>query len=262
MSGLPITGDFDGDGKEDLGAWADDRFTIDFGSNGLTGNSDLAFGFGFASVRERPIASDFDGDGITDLGLFVPDRGGMTPTEAGEWFMFMSNGQSLITRNTLNGGIFFKPTPFGSDRFAQFGDEFGLPIPGNFDPPIASAQVPGGFTNSRQNVDVDNDGFISPLDALLVINKINSGDTSLVATPFARAPFVDVNGDGNCSPIDALLVINWLNAHTGDSTPIGEAEGEAASTDDFFSQLGSSTKSDDSFSALLAIDDLHTHHKK
>ena len=103
---------------------------------------------------------------------------------------------------------------------------------------------------------MNNDGVVSPLDALLIINKLNSGDPSLVSTPFTSAPFVDVNGDGSCAPIDALIVINWLNSHSG-STPAGE--GEAA--DAFFSDLGRSS-SDDSLSALLAIDDYHLNRKK
>src|SRR6185369_7362025 len=99
-------------------------------------------------------------------------------TEAGEWYIFTfpraTNPQGIITRNTVNGGLFYQPTPFGNDLYAQFGDEFGLPVPGNFDPPVTSPQVPGSLNNSQLNVDVDNDGFVSPIDALLVINKLNS----------------------------------------------------------------------------------------
>ncbi len=35
----------------------------------------------------------------------------------------------------------FSPAPLGSDLFAQFGDNFGLPIVGNFDPPVGTPQV-------------------------------------------------------------------------------------------------------------------------
>jgi hypothetical protein len=41
-----------------------------------------------------------------------------------------------------------------------------------------------------------------------------------------RAPYVDVDGDGFCSPVDALIVIDWLNLQPADRG--GEAEGEAA----------------------------------
>ncbi len=44
---------------------------------------------------------------------------------------------------------------------------------------------------------------------------------------FEPPPYVDVNGDGYVSPIDALLVIDYLNGGSGEGE--GEAEGEAGS---------------------------------
>ena len=62
---------------------------------------------------------------------------------------------------------------------------------------------------------MNNDGSVSPIDGLLVINQLNllSGDVALSAPgPDPQVSgFVDVNGDGSISPIDALLVINALN---------------------------------------------------
>lgn len=266
MVGLPIVGDFDGDGIDDLGSWADDKFYLNLSTLGpIDGTADRIFTFGFASVRERPVAGDFDADGITDLGLWVPDRSGVAPSEAAEWYLLLSGGQTVGTGQTivqrLNAGggvISFKPTPFGNDLYAQFGDEFGLPVPGNFDPPITSTQPTGGYTNSRDRSDVDNDGSVSPIDALLIINLLNSGNTSLASTPFTHAPFVDVNGDGSVSPIDALMVINQLNSPSGDSGISGE--GEAADT--VFAELGNTSGSNDSLSALLLTDDYFTHRKK
>lgn len=261
MVGLPIVGDFDGDGIDDLGSWADDKFYLNLSTLGpIDGTADKTFTFGFASVRERPVAGDFDGDGIADLGLWVPDRAGIAPAEAAEWYIFISGGQSIVSRLAAEGGnLNFKPNPFGNDLFAQFGDEYGLPVPGNFDPPITSAQTAGSFTNSQFNLDVNNDGKISPIDALLVINRLNSGFTPLTSTPFSRAPFVDVNADGSCSPVDALMVINWLNLHPVANGVLGSAgeaisAGEADNADSVFTELGAGAGADDNTLALIAID--------
>lgn len=54
------------------------------------------------------------------------------------------------------------------------------------------------------HLDINDDGLISPVDALAVINRLNADETNGLAC--------DVNGDGACSPIDAILVINLLNA--------------------------------------------------
>ena len=63
--------------------------------------------------------------------------------------------------------------------------------------------------SSLHPMDTNNDGFVSPSDALLIINYMNAGGA---AVPPAGAPFLDVNGDGFVAPNDALLVINYLNA--------------------------------------------------
>ncbi|XZE56600.1 Calx-beta domain-containing protein [Planctomycetaceae bacterium SH139] len=61
-------------------------------------------------------------------------------------------------------------------------------------------------------LDVNGDGFTSPIDALQVINALNTKHESLVAYDEGDNA-LDTNGDGNISPIDALLVINKLNAN-------------------------------------------------
>jgi VCBS repeat-containing protein len=62
------------------------------------------------------------------------------------------------------------------------------------------------------NFDVNADGFISPIDALIVINDLNRNGTRLLSpTAFVPPPFLDVNGDGAVGPIDVLQVINFLN---------------------------------------------------
>lgn len=66
--------------------------------------------------------------------------------------------------------------------------------------------------NSSLPQDVNDDGVVSPVDALLIINEMSRIDSpegeegSLVASAF----YHDVNGDSNISGIDALQVINYL----------------------------------------------------
>ncbi|MBI2477539.1 MAG: hypothetical protein HYV60_02475, partial [Planctomycetia bacterium] len=68
------------------------------------------------------------------------------------------------------------------------------------------------FQNQINANDVNGDGFVSPLDVLIVINFLNAGNTSL-PTELGDPPiFLDVSGDNAVSPLDALIVINFLNA--------------------------------------------------
>ena len=75
-------------------------------------------------------------------------------------------------------------------------------------------------------LDVNGDGSISPIDAVLVINFLNGEQTKLVPLDAsiggpngmgAATAFIDTGGGTNgrgdnfVSPLDAILVINWLN---------------------------------------------------
>jgi len=61
-------------------------------------------------------------------------------------------------------------------------------------------------------LDVTLDGFVSPIDALMVINELNRAANTAVAAVAADAVLdLDVSNDGFVSPLDALLVINRLN---------------------------------------------------
>ncbi|MEZ6092320.1 MAG: dockerin type I domain-containing protein [Pirellulaceae bacterium] len=61
--------------------------------------------------------------------------------------------------------------------------------------------------------DVNDSGIVSPIDALLVINRLNrSGSGALLDRGTdSTEPYYDTNGDGSVSAIDALLVLNLLN---------------------------------------------------
>ena len=68
--------------------------------------------------------------------------------------------------------------------------------------------------NSAFPNDVDDDGQLTPSDAILVINSINNDGGRLLPTErdSNAAPFLDTDHDGYLAPLDALLVINELNA--------------------------------------------------
>jgi hypothetical protein len=76
--------------------------------------------------------------------------------------------------------------------------------------------------NPLQPTDVTGDGTTTAIDALRVINELNSMDRSgepvALANPYG---FTDVNGDGHVTALDALLVVNHLNrvSQSADSEP-------------------------------------------
>ena len=84
-------------------------------------------------------------------------------------------------------------------------------------------KIPSPWQNPLNALDVDASGFVEPIDALLVINRINRGGGGDLPPVAVVPPYYDVNGDRKVLPVDALLVINYLN-----SLPLnGESEGES-----------------------------------
>jgi hypothetical protein len=73
--------------------------------------------------------------------------------------------------------------------------------------------------------DVDVDGWIVPLDVLLVIDDINGYGTRELPSPYttmeAPPPYVDVSGNQVLSGEDILLVILYLNAYGAGPVPTG-----------------------------------------
>lgn len=81
------------------------------------------------------------------------------------------------------------------------------------------------WMNPNNPLDINNDGFVHPLDVLLVVNRINAEGTGDLSPPTGSewpATFYDCNGDNFISPLDVLQIINFLNASSS------SGEGEAA----------------------------------
>ncbi|MEM0924747.1 MAG: Ig-like domain-containing protein, partial [Planctomycetota bacterium] len=83
--------------------------------------------------------------------------------------------------------------------------------------------VSSRLQNPNLRFDVNDDGLVTPIDALLVINHLErSGQGSIPVTDEDSGPnFFDVNGDQFITPADALNVINELGRIVGN----GEGEG-------------------------------------
>ena len=82
--------------------------------------------------------------------------------------------------------------------------------------------VAGGLTpwhNPVDALDVNGDGLVTPLDALIVINRLNIEAAG--GEPASAAYYCDVNDDSFCTAQDVLIVINYLNAQA-----LPAAEGE------------------------------------
>ncbi len=98
-----------------------------------------------------------------------------------------------------------------------------------------SGNAGGEFTNAANPLDVNNDGFVSPIDALVIINALNSGGSRALTGGSGEGEsggrmYIDTNADGFLSAIDVLGVVNFLNRQAA----FGSGEGEGNSHDAAF----------------------------
>jgi hypothetical protein len=121
--------------------------------------------------------------------------------------------------------------------------------------------VGGGapLQNQRLPQDVNNDGQVSPIDALLIINQMNRADLTGEGEAVGGGQtqpkyYTDVNGDNLTTALDALQVINYLK-RMFDSQ--GNGEQVILVSNDPLPSQASEQSADDVF-ATLATEDSET----
>ncbi|TWT69332.1 tandem-95 repeat protein [Crateriforma conspicua] len=95
---------------------------------------------------------------------------------------------------------------------------------------LVSVQVIASrLQNQTEFNDVNDDGFITAIDALLIINELEraGGGPIAVEPDDVPPPYYDVSGDRFITAFDSLLVINHLN-RTGGGSVAGEGESSAS----------------------------------
>ncbi|MDX8551792.1 hypothetical protein KHC33_01230 [Methanospirillum sp. J.3.6.1-F.2.7.3] len=65
---VPLTGDWNGDGKSDIGVFRGRTWYLDYSGNGVWGTGDKTYTFGLAG--DVPLTGDWNGDGKSDIGVF------------------------------------------------------------------------------------------------------------------------------------------------------------------------------------------------
>ncbi len=72
------------------------------------------------------------------------------------------------------------------------------------------------WQNANNPRDVNASGQVTPLDVLLMVNRINAGQGGLLPAreTGSQEPLVDVSGDSALTPLDVLMVVNALNRYS------------------------------------------------
>lgn len=151
------------------------------------------------------VASETPGAVVGSLAVTDEDRDVYEFSVADERFEVAGNvlklkaGQSLESTGTISLNV---------SALALSGDTISRVFPIVVDIPMSSHQ------NQDNPSDVNNDGMVTPVDALILVNELNSGGGGPLPTEDdGEGPghLMDVNGDGVLSPMDVLIIINELN---------------------------------------------------
>ena len=233
-------------------AWLDFAETWDY----LHGNGDITGTFDFYTVITHEIGHAM-GLGHTDT---FTGSNIMDGIYEGEKTEFSVIDQRLILE-LYNGAVSVPNTLTFESHLLASSDTVGVHIV-TLSGEVEIANLDFGTRFIGQNPaireDVNGNGVVSPLDALLIINAFNVyGVGAIEDIGLNDSFFYDVSDDATVSPLDILIVFNFLNRTTSavvQSLPSAEVAAEIyldSMTSDR-SQCAPSSSSDTTFSALSA----------
>ncbi len=200
---LPLAGDFNGDGFDELALFLDGEWFIDINANGRWDENDVWLKLG--SRGDQPVVGDWDGDGKDDVGIFGKRWSGDDRALAGETGLPDPENLHRVKPKNLppteeqapDDPRLLKRSHHGTaradliDHVFRFGGEKDIAISGDFNGDgIATI---GTFRDGRWLLDIDGDGMLTE-DHDRQENFGEAGDLPLIG---------DFDGDG----IDELAIV-------------------------------------------------------
>ncbi|MGC3969068.1 MAG: VCBS repeat-containing protein [Pirellulales bacterium] len=160
VDGVPLSGDFNGDGLNEMAVFADGRWFVDFNGNSQWDAADLCIALGAAG--DHPVIGDWNGDGKDDIGVV------RRPAAQRRDVILAGAEQPVRSRK---GGEY------------SFGPAHGTPVVGDWT--NTGIDRIGVFHEGIWTLDVDGDRRFTQADS--VVRLGNQGDAPIVG---------DFNRDG------------------------------------------------------------------
>jgi len=242
---IPVVGDWNGDGRADLGLYYKGEWFLDLNGNGKWDEGDLWAKLG--SEADLPVVGDWDGDGKDDIGIFGPEwPGDPRHIENEPGLPDPDNVPTIKTKNVppnedeaTDGKRLMRLTARGDERadlidhVFQFGTATDKPIAGDWN----GDGIPsiGIFREGKWHFDMDGNGRWSTGDRtarfgekgdLPVIGDFNGDGIDEIGVFRAGKWIVDSNGNREIDASDRVFELGGA----GDLPVVGDFDGDG--TDD------------------------------
>lgn len=229
IEGVPVVGDFDGDGISEVGIYKEGYWMIDINRSGTWDKDDLMARLG--DITDTPVVGDWDGDGKDDIGIYGPIW--YLDPEAIAREPGLPNPENIPVTpaknvppaegEATNGARVMKLTSTGRQRTDAIDHVFGIdekrhiPVTGDWNG--NGIRSIGTFLDGVWRLDVNGNGRFGPEDKTVQFGR--AGDIPIVG---------DFSGDG----IDQIGVFRdgtWIidsnNNHIEDANDLRIVYGQA-----------------------------------
>lgn len=207
---IPVIGDWNGDGSDDLGVYHDGHFFLDLNGNGRWDDEDLWARLG--DELDFPVSGDWNGDGKDDIGIFGPAwPGDPQALQVESGLPDMRNRELPVPKpknvppqpeDATSGLRLLRRTAIGKtradviDHVFRYGASAQIPVTGDWSGD--GIKNIGVFRDGRWRLDADGDGRWSETDRVFEFGQ--EGDLPVVG---------DFNGDG-ISEIGVFRNGQWI----------------------------------------------------
>lgn len=242
-NGIPVTGDFNGDGKDDIAIFHKGEWFLDLNGNGQWDAEDLWAKLG--DEHDRPVTGDWDGDGKDDIGIFGPKWPGDPVHIENDPGLPDQDNQVLLKARAKNvppnpeqatdGERLMRLTSKGKqradliDHVFEFGNNGDIPIAGDWNGD--GIRSVGVFKDGKWHFDMDGDGRWSDGDKtaqfgekgdLPVVGDFNGDGTEEIAIFRNGQWIIDTNGNREIDPSDRTIQFG----QAGDKPIAGDFNGD------------------------------------
>ena len=241
LGGIPLAGDFDGDGIDEVAVFKDGYWLIDINRNGRWDETDLLAKLG--DEEDRPVVGDWDGDGKDDIGIYGPiwerDREAIAhdPGLPNPDNQRVSNPKNVppTEHDATNGARIMKLTSYGKQRADVVDHVFGIgereeiPVTGDWNG--NGIRSIGTFQDGTWNLDVNGDGQFDHQDEVVefgqagdipLVGDFNGDGVEEIAVYRSGTWMIDINGNRELEATDRTFEMGGAN----DKPVVGDWDGD------------------------------------